>query len=108
MSDFNFDTWVNLYRLDPVEFETQRNLLLEEAIKEYAVIDSEKANQILAHINGINLRLSRIKNPIERYNQMIVIFWKQFEVFQESLKGNVPTLKSLASPANVVHIKTPV
>jgi len=102
MTDFNFDTWVNLYRTDPVEFDRQRNLLLEEAAKDCS--DPEKAQQILAHINGINFRLSRIKNPIARYNQTVAIFWKQFEVFQESLKGNVPKLNSLSSE-NVVDFK---
>lgn len=102
MTDFNFDTWVNLFRTDPVEFERLRALVLEEVAKQFS--DPDKANQILAHINGINLRLNRIKNPTERYNQMVAFFWKQFSVFQESLKGNVPEHKTLSSE-NVVDFK---
>ncbi|MEM4258054.1 MAG: DUF3135 domain-containing protein [Candidatus Thermoplasmatota archaeon] len=104
MLEYSFDYWLDLFKKDPKEFERQRNLILENTVNQWYPYDHEKAHKILAQINAANMRLDRIKNNMERFNQIQVMFWKQVKIFNESLHGNISHNKSVSNSAKVINL----
>lgn len=81
--EFNFEYWKELYQKDPIEFVKQRDEALAECAS--SIPDEDRRRRMLASVHNVNMRLDRIKSPIERFNQLQVGFWNQTQKFKESL-----------------------
>lgn len=102
---YDFDYWLELYKKDPEEFCRQRDEIIKEELCKFLENDQEKIARLFAKIYNINTRLDRIHNPIERFNQLQVIFWKQFVEFHEALKSFSTTLNKINKENKKSHIQ---
>lgn len=92
MGEFNFDYWKELYEKDPEEFNKQRLAMLRQ-VAEQSGRSEDEINQMMARINGQDMRLDRIKNPLARLAKLEENFYNQFFQFNEVLKGFRSTIK---------------
>jgi hypothetical protein len=99
-----FDRLSSLYQKDPEEFErVTKNLILK-------TLDAGP-EEFRAKGYGIQLRieqrLAHFKDPVARMNEMVVIFWEQFQKFQDVLNdplGAVAAGKKSGPLAKVIPI----
>lgn len=101
-SEFNFEYWNNLYKTDPIAFDNERRRVLEESIIASSK-DEKKQQRLRALLNGVEMKLSKFKNPQSRLAKMESLFAEQLFKFQQALKGNLEV--DSAEPTNVVEIK---
>jgi hypothetical protein len=76
---FDFNYWVKLYKENPERFNQERLALLREKARDNP--------RIMALINGWDMRLNRIKNPIARQAKLEALFIEQVQKFQDVLNG---------------------
>jgi len=82
--DFDFDYWKKLFETDEDEFNKQRLIVIEaEAVRLGCNTDS--VNRILAVINGNDMVLSRVKNPVSRQAILEAQFTEQVTTFVNGL-----------------------
>lgn len=79
----DFDYLKDLFKQDPEEFERQTREMIDETIDQ---IDDENIRRRLRGIQfTLDHKLSKCKDPIVRYNEMIRLFWQQFTQFHIAL-----------------------
>lgn len=86
-----FDELVELFRSNPDEFEKYRTKFLEDHIASLCADCPEKLERCKRIQWRIEQELNKYKNPIARYNAMVVIFWKQFDEFQRAVNAETTT-----------------
>ena len=86
IDDKTFDELVELSQKDPEEFERWRNEALRRCVEETYPDDKDEQQRALAWINGINMRLDRIKDPIARMAKMEGILMHQFYKLNDALQ----------------------
>lgn len=84
-----FDELVQL-RGDPEAFEKRRKEILEET---FSTMPEELQRRMRLQQWSLEQQLERIKNPTERFNRMVALFWEGFGRFQDAVNGNVPEPK---------------
>lgn len=82
---FDFDYWAKLYKKDPERFNRERLDLLRKAAEEKC---PKKSERIMAMVNGWDMKLSRIKNPISRQAELEKLFAQQITKFIRCINGN--------------------
>ena len=82
---FDFDYWKDLYQSDPVEFDRQRMACLEQMARSIQP-DERRVHQLMARINGQDMRLNRIKNPISRQVALEKMLYTQLSAFATALQ----------------------
>lgn len=85
MMTHNFEYWKDLYESDPFGFEIRREECLGEYIAEQWADDPIFQQRARAVVWRLNQDLRHIKNPTERFNQLVVHFWQQVKKFQSAL-----------------------
>jgi len=84
---FDFEKMKKLYEESPHEFEKVR----EELIAQY--IDSLPSDVRKCRIRGeqfkIDACLDKHKDPINRMNKMVELFWKGFGEFNDAVHGRI-------------------
>lgn len=73
---------IGLYQRDPEAFEALRRELLERVI---AGFRPEQRARARAQQFALEARLARCKHPVARLNEMIALFWAQFDEFRRAL-----------------------
>lgn len=81
----NFDDWAELFRSDPELFEVKRKQFLAEYIADYWSDDPDKQQRAEATLWRMEQNYRHIVDPVERFNVVVVEFWKQVEKLKHSL-----------------------
>jgi len=83
MMDFDFDYLKNLYIENPLEFERVTREMIEEVIQTL-----DEADQVILRAKQWRLEqeLGKSKDPLERMNQMVALFWIQVAEFSNANK----------------------
>jgi hypothetical protein len=81
-----FERLSGLYQKDPEEFERISKALIHEALEKLPAEHRARGYGLQMRIDR---RLSHFKDPVARMNEMVVMFWEQFNEFQEVLNDPV-------------------
>lgn len=86
-------------RDDPEAFEAKKNEILEEA---FARIPKALQERMRLHQWALDAQLKGIKDPTQRYNKMVELFWEGFGRFHDALNGKLPE----RTDADIVNLET--
>lgn len=108
---FDFDYWMNLFVENEEEFYRQRKAVIEEKIQQLKPDEPELQQRIRAQIHRINVELDNYKHPLVRLEHVKLMFWNQYNTFQECVLAPdniVNTLKErkASPPKNVTPIQS--
>jgi len=81
--DFDFERLKNLYMEDPDAFEVETRKMIVEVIESFP---EESRDKFRAKQWRLEQDLNKIKNPLERMNKMVTLFWIQVAEFTDSQK----------------------
>ncbi len=70
--EYNFDYLKNMYEKDPSEFEKITKSMIDRVINK---VRKENREIFRAKQWRLEQELNKIKNPLERMNRMVCIFW---------------------------------
>jgi len=104
MVQFDFDNFKNLYIEDPAKFEKITRGMIEDAIDNAR---PESIGQLRAKQWRLDQELEKIKDPVERMNRMVVIFWEGVYDFKRVLTNPKESLKPSeeSEPCNIIEFK---
>ena len=74
-------------RDDPEAFEAKKNEILEGAFER---MPKELQRRMRLQQWSLDEQLARIKDPTQRYNKMVELFWEGFGRFHDALNGELP------------------
>lgn len=90
MTNFDFNEWSNLYKVDPAAFEQRRDVTLEEALKRTSCPETRLSlEQTLFRIRMVR---QRSKSPLQSAMEASKLMWESFA----KLKAHVEQLQELA------------
>lgn len=96
MMDFDFDYLKNLYIEKPHEFERVTRKMIDEVINSF---DEETQEIFRAKQWRLDQELCKVKEPLERMNQMVTLFWVQVAEFTNATKTfGIPSKKTKPKP----------
>lgn len=81
--EFDFDEMASLAKDDPEEFDRRHRQLVEDLIVR-TFSDKEERQRARARQSNLMQRLSLEKDPKQRKNKMVEIFWEQFNRFNDA------------------------
>lgn len=79
--------WFSLYNENPEEFKKTRKNFIEENIIRIANGDTQREWILRKIQHNIDKELQQYKDPIARYNAMVVLFWKGFDEFRTTINN---------------------
>jgi hypothetical protein len=79
---FNFDEWAELYKRDPVEFESRRKQVLADMIAQAPADKQLKLHQLQWKLDAIH----QTQTPIQALLNMQRMMWDSFLVMSEQLQ----------------------
>jgi len=97
-----FDVLSKLYVDDPDAYEEKRREIIEEFINDLPEDKQRRAKGLQFQINS---KLDTIKNPTERYNQMVNMFWESFAKLNATLHGKLPEPQT-HTKAKIIKLKS--
>ncbi len=107
MMDYDFDFLKETYINDPDEFERITRAMIKEVIES---LPESKREIFYAKQWRLEQELEKIKNPLERMNRMVTMFWLQVAEFTGATKmfsmanSKPKTDKCPAKPCSVTNI----
>lgn len=87
MDELNFDEWKDLHERDPEMFEQKRWEFINQYITDMYPDDEDRQQRGRAFLWRMEQNYRHIKDPTERFNQVVAEFWKQVQKFQEALNS---------------------
>ena len=89
MTNFDYNEWSNLYKVDPAAFEQRRDVTLEEALKRTSCPETRLSlEQTLFRIRMVR---QRSKSPLQSAMEASKLMWESFA----KLKAHVEQLQEL-------------
>jgi len=83
MSDFDFDYLKQLYIDDPIEFEKVTHSMVVETIDSFP---DNQQDVFRAKQWRLEQDLGKVKDPLERMNRMVALFWVQVAEFTNAVE----------------------
>lgn len=82
-----FDILSKLYIENPEAYEEMRSDIIERFIDDLPHDQQHRARGLQFQIDS---KLNSARNPIDRYNKMVIIFWEGFNKLNDALNGRLP------------------
>lgn len=98
---YNFDEWKDLYKQDPEGFNTLKNAYIKQEIIKLCRGDPEAEKRCFNLLNGQNMQLDRLKNPLSRMAKMEQLLYESLFKLNDALHGIVPS----TSNAKIIPFK---